>query len=56
MIAKQQQIKEQTYPVCLHIVEKYEKVTTITQTTEKQVKNEQIKRKQTCSLCVCKYN
>ena len=31
MIAKQWAIREQTYPVCLHIVEKYRKVKSITQ-------------------------
>ena len=40
VIAKQQSKKEQTHPVRLHVAQKY----------EKQVKNEQIKRK-TCSLC-----
>ena len=49
MIAKQQVKREQTHPVCLHAVEKYEKVENVMIT--KQVKKEQIKRKQTYYLC-----
>ena len=54
VIAKQQSKREQTHPVCLLVVEKYEKVESINtqndyETTSK--KNEQIRRKQTFSLC-----
>ena len=45
MIAKQQSIREETHPVCLLEVEKYKRC------TKQQVKNEQVRRKQTCSLC-----
>ena len=48
MIGKQQAKREQTHPVCLHAVEKYEMI------KKQQVKNEQIKRKQTCSVCFVK--
>ena len=56
MIAKQHAKKEQTYPVCLHAMEKYEKVESInTQIITKQrVKNEQIKGKQTCIVSLVK--
>ena len=37
-------MREQTHPVCLHAVEKYEMI------TKQQVKNEQIKRKHTYSV------
>ena len=52
-ILKQQSKREQTHPVCLHAVEKYEKVESINTQNDckQQVKNEQIKRKQTCSIC-----
>ena len=55
MIAKQQSKREQTHPVCLHKMEKYKKVESVNtqndyETTDKK-KNEQIRRKQTCSLC-----
>ena len=53
MIAKQQVKKEQTHPVCLHAVEKYEKVNKQNdyETTSKQAKhNTNIKRKQTYSV------
>ena len=52
VIAKQQSKREQTHPVCLHEVEKCEKVKSInSQDYEHYVKNEQIRKKQTCSLC-----
>ena len=51
-IAKQQK-REQSHPVCLQAAEKYGKVESlnIQNDYETKVKNEQIKRKQTCSLC-----
>ena len=46
---------DQTYPVCLHTTEKYGKVYGIASKhrviMKQQVKNEYMKRKQTCSLC-----
>ena len=56
VIGKQQTKREQTHPVCLHAVEKYEKVESVnTQNDYKTTsKNEQIKRKQTCSVCFVK--
>ena len=48
VVGKQQAKREQTHPVCLHAVEKYEII------KKQQVKNEQIKRKQTCSACFVK--
>ena len=53
MIAKKQAKGEQTYHVCLHAMEKYEKVSTQNdnETTIRQTKrNTNIKRKQTCSV------
>ena len=54
MIVKQQAKREQTHLMCLHAMEKYKKVENINtqndyETTSK--KNEQIKRKQMCSVC-----
>ena len=47
---------EQTHPVCLHAVEKYtskvESVNTQNDYETASKKNEQIRRKQTCILCV----
>ena len=44
--------REQTHLACLHAAEKYGKVESVnTQNDLVTVKNEQIKRKQTCSLC-----
>ena len=62
MIRKQQTKREQTYPVCLHAVEKYERLESINKKwlimkgmiKKQQVKNEQIKRKQTCPVCFVK--
>ena len=53
MIPKQQAKRVQTHPVYLHAVEKYEKVESIIHRMIKkqQVKTEQIKRKQICSVC-----
>ena len=53
MIAKQQEKKEQTHLVCLHTAEKYEKVESVSTQNGYQTasKNDQLKRKQTCSLC-----
>ena len=56
MIAKQQAKREQSHLVYLHTVDKYKKVgALIHRMIMKQVKNEQIKRKQTCSVCFVKY-
>ena len=55
MIVKQQAKTEQAHPVCLHAVEKNEKVEiSNAKIDSKQVKYEQIKRKQTCSLSFVK--
>ena len=45
--------REQTHPVCLHPEEMYEQVKSVNtqKIMKQQVKNEQMKRKQTCSLC-----
>ena len=52
MIAKQQAKREQTHPVCLHAVEKYEKeeIANTQNDYETTSKNEEIKRKQSCSV------
>ena len=53
MIRKERAKREQTHHVCLHAVEKYEKVNTQNdnETTSKQPKhNTNISRKQTCSV------
>ena len=54
VIAKQQAKKEQTDPVCLHAVVSTKMWRTLIRRmiTKQRVKNEQIKRKQTCSLCL----
>ena len=56
VIPKQCAKTEQTHPVCLHAMEKYEKQSVNTQNDyEKQcVKSGQIKRKQTCSVSFVK--
>ena len=36
MIAKQQPKREQTHPVCLHVVEKYEKVENVNTQNDKE--------------------
>ena len=54
MIAKQRAKRERAHPGCLHAVEKYEKVESVNihrMIMKSRVKNEQIKRKQTCSVC-----
>ena len=52
ILGKQQSKREQTHPVCLHKVEKYEKLESVNiQDYKTASKNEQIRRKQTCSLC-----
>ena len=51
-IAEQQPRGEQTHPVCSHEVEMNEKRESLnTQTDYETSKNEQIKKKQTSSLC-----
>ena len=53
---KQQAKREQTHPMCFNPVAKYEKVERVnTQNDyERTRKNEQIKRKQTCSVSFVK--
>ena len=55
VIVEQQSKRELTNLLCLHAVEKYKKVEWKAlidrMITKQQVKNEQIKRKDTCSLC-----
>ena len=48
--------KEKTHPGCLHAVENHKKMHSIHKqnTTRQPVKNEQIKRKQTCSAIFVK--
>ena len=52
LIAKQQARREQTHTMSLHILQKYEKVDSII--TKQQVQNEEVKRKQTCSVSFVK--
>ena len=56
VIAKQRARKEQTHPLCLHAVEKYGKVENVNTKNDYKTtsKNEQTKRKQTCSVCFLK--
>ena len=56
VIAKQHAKREQTHPVCLHTKEKYKKVerALIRRMITKQVKDEQIERKQTCIVSFVK--
>ena len=56
VITKQKAKREQTHPVCLHAVEKYKKLESINtqneyKTMKKKKKKDQIKRKQTFSVC-----
>ena len=56
MITKQRAKREQTHPVRLHVAERFEKKESVnTQNDYKTTnKNEQIKRKQTCSVSFVK--
>ena len=56
MIAKQQAKREQTYPVCLHTVEKYEKVESITAENDYEITSQKWtdKKKKNLFYVFCK--